>query len=158
MLMSRDARLSGHCGHEHCGKPMNPDAGHLPELILPLIGGRVAGKTQLMAAMVKSLENTAEDGGSAIRLVDPELTASQRVLNEVLEIQGHTRPTQKTLPRAHSFVLGTGRAERLGLRNLVKAMDLEFGEVRFFCTAAVADQMGLVEPSTAAFAEWCLRE
>ncbi|EST20597.1 TRAFAC clade GTPase domain-containing protein [Streptomyces roseochromogenus] len=278
MLMSRDARLSGFCVHEHCGKPMNPDAGHMPELILPLIGGRAAGKTQLMAAMVKSLENTAENGGPAIRLADPESRANQRVLNEVLEIQGHTRPTQKTLPRAHSFVLGSGRAERLvhvfdtagerfvnreetdalryareartfvfvldpmavdafwtrldpagpkvdrtlgstvdpedvfarslqtvrtmgtrldkarlavavtkrdllagrpgllpdrpddsdtarewlcerlGLRNLVKTMDLEFGEVRFFCTAAVADQEGRVDPSIAAFVEWCLRE
>ncbi|ADI03648.1 hypothetical protein SBI_00527 [Streptomyces bingchenggensis BCW-1] len=278
MLMSRDARLSGHCVHEHCGKPMNPDAGHMPELILPLIGGRAAGKTQLMAAMVKALENTAENGGPAIRLADPESTANQRVLNEVLEIQGHTRPTQKTLPRAHSFVRGSGRAERLvhvfdtagerfvnreetdalryireartfvfvldpmavgafwtrldpagpkvdrtlastvdpedvfsrsvqtvrtmgtrldkarlavavskrdlmtgqsallpdrpdhsdttrdwlcerlGLRNLLKTMDLEFGEVRFFCTAAVADEEGRVDPSIGVFVDWCLRE
>lgn len=99
--------------HEHCGKPMNPDAGHMPELILPLIGGRAAGKTQLMAAMVKSLENTAENGGPAIRLADPESTDNQRVLNEVLELQGRTRPTQKTLPRAHSFVRGSGRTEQL---------------------------------------------
>lgn len=278
MLMSRGARLSGHCVYEHCGKPMNADAGHMPELILPLIGGRAAGKTQLMAAMVKSLENTAADGGPAIRLADPESTANQRVLNEVLEIQGRTRPTQKTLPRAHSFVRGSGRAERLvhvfdtagerfvsreetdalryvreartflfvldpmavdafwtrldpsgpavdrtlastvdpedvfarsvqtvrtmgtrldkarlavtiskrdlladqpallpdrpddsdtarewlcermGLRNLVKTMDLEFGEVRFFCTAAVADEEGQVDPSIAVLVEWCLRE
>ncbi|WP_329383802.1 TRAFAC clade GTPase domain-containing protein [Streptomyces sp. NBC_01716] len=277
MLMSRDARLSGHCVHEHCGKPMNPDAGHMPELILPLIGGRAAGKTQLMAAMVKSLENTAENGGPAIRLADPESTDNQRVLNEVLELQGRTRPTQKTLPRAHSFVRGSGRTEqlvhvfdtagerfvsreetdalryvreartfvfvldpmavdafwtrldpagpkvdrtlastvdpedvfsrsiqtirtmdtpldksrlavaitkrdlltnqpgllpdhpddsdtarewlgdRLGLRNLVKTMDLEFGEVRFFCTAAVADDEGRVDPSIATFVGWCLR-
>ncbi|MFE9068532.1 hypothetical protein [Streptomyces violaceusniger] len=277
MLMSRDARLSGFCVHEHCGKSMNPDAGHMSELILPLIGGRAAGKTQLMAAMVKSLENTAADGGPAIRLADSETTAHQRVLNEVLEIQGHTRPTQKTLPRAHSFVLGNGRAERLvhvfdtagerfvsreetdalryareartfvfvldpmavdafwtrldpsgpsvdrtlastvdpedvfsrlvqtvrtmgtrlararlavtvskrdlltghpallpdrpndsdstrewlcerlGLRNLLKTMDLEFGEVRFFCTSAVADEEGRVDPSIATFVEWCLR-
>ncbi|MFI9250577.1 hypothetical protein [Streptomyces sp. NPDC053069] len=278
MLMSRDARLNGHCVHEHCGKPMNPDAGHMPELVLPLVGGRAAGKTQLMAAMVKSLETAAENGGPAIRLADPESSANQRVLNEVLEIQGHTRPTQKTLPRAHSFVLGSGRAERLvhifdtagerfvnreetdalryireartflfvldpmavdafwtrldpaapkvdrtlastvdpedvfarsvqtvrtmgtrldkarlavavskrdllsgrpavlpdrpddsgttrawlcerlGLRNLVKTMDLEFGEVRFFCTAAVADGEGRVDPSIRALVEWCLRE
>ncbi|MGW0708042.1 TRAFAC clade GTPase domain-containing protein [Streptomyces sp. NPDC002643] len=278
MLMGRDARLSGYCVHEHCGNSMNPDAGHMPELILPLIGGRAAGKTQLMAAMVKSLENAAENGGEPIRLADPESIANQQVLNEVLDIQGHTRPTQKRLPRAHSFVLGRGRAERLvhvfdtagerflnreetdalryakeartflfvldpmsvdafwtrldpegpkvdrtlastvdpedvfsrstqtvrtmgtrldkarlavavskrdllagqpallpdrpddsdttrewlcerlGLRNLVETMDLEFGEVRFFCTAAVADEQGQVDPSIAAFVQWCLGE
>ncbi|WP_405973372.1 hypothetical protein OG496_31690 [Streptomyces sp. NBC_00988] len=278
MLMSRNARLSGYCVYEHCGEPMNPDAGHMPEVILPLIGGRAAGKTQLMAAMVKSLENSAENGGPAIRLADPESTTNQRVLNEVLELQGHTRPTQKTLPRAHSFVLGSGRAERLvhvfdtagerfvsreetdalryareartfvfvldpmavdafwtrldpqgpkvdrtlastvdpedvfsrsvqtihtmdtrldkarlavavskrdlltgqptllapqpddsdalrtwlseqlGLRNLVKTMDLQFGEVRFFCTGAVANETGQVDPSIGVFVEWCLRE
>lgn len=276
MLMGRDARLSGYCVHEHCGKPMNPDAGHMPELILPLIGGRAAGKTQLMAAAVKSLQSTAENGGPAIRLADPESTANQQVLNEILEIQGHTRPTQKALPRAHSFVLGSGRAERLvhvfdtagerfgnreetdalryirdartfvfvldpmavgafwtrldpagpkvdrtlastvdpedvfsrsvqairamgthldkarlavavskrdllvgqpallpdrpddsdttrqwlceqlGLRNLVKTMDLEFGEVRFFCTAAVVDEEGQAGPGITVLVEWCL--
>lgn len=278
MLMGRETRLSGYCVHEHCGKPMNPDAGHMPELILPLIGGRAAGKTQLMAAVVKSLEHAAENGGPALRLADPESTANQHVLNEVLQIHGHTRPTQKTLPRAHSFVLGSGRAERLvhvfdtagerfvnreetdalryireartflfvldpmaveafwtrldpagptvdrtlastvdpedvfsrsvqtvrtmgtrldrsrlavavskrdllvgqpallperpddsesarewlcerlGLRNLVTTMDLEFGEVRFFCTAAVADAEGRVDATITHLAEWCLRE
>ncbi|AZK92958.1 MULTISPECIES: TRAFAC clade GTPase domain-containing protein [Streptomyces] len=278
MLMSRDARLSGHCVHDHCRKPMNPDAGHMPELILPLIGGRAAGKTQLMAAMLMALENAAGNGGPAIRLADAESDGNYRVLREVLAIQGRTRPTQKTLPRAHSFVLGSGRAERLvhvfdtagerfvnrdetdalryaraartfvfvldpmavgafwtrldpqgpkvdrtlastvdpedvfarsvqtvrtmgtrldrarlavavsktdllagqpallperldhsdtarewlceglGLRNLVKTMDLEFDEVRFFCTAAVADGEGRVDPSIASFVDWCLQE
>lgn len=278
MLMSRDARLNGFCVHAHCGKPMNPDAGHMSEQILPLIGGRAAGKTQLMAAMVKSLQNAADQGGPAVRLADPESNANQLVLGEVLEIQGHTRPTQKTLPRAHSFVRGSGRAERLvhvfdtagerfvnreetdalryvraartfvfvldpmavnafwdrldplgpqvdrtlastvspedvfarsvqtvhtmgtrldkarlavalskrdlltgqpallpdrpddsaaartwlcdqlGLRNLVQNMDLEFREVRFFCTAAVADEQGQVDRSVTALVDWCLNE
>ncbi|MGO4755872.1 hypothetical protein AB4212_46005, partial [Streptomyces sp. 2MCAF27] len=48
--------------------------------------------------------------------------------------------------------------ERLGLRNLLKTMDLEFGEVRFFCTAAVADEEGRVDPSIRDFVDWCLRE
>ncbi|WP_353940736.1 hypothetical protein ABII15_03325 [Streptomyces sp. HUAS MG91] len=276
MLMGKDTRLSGHCVHAHCGKPMNQDAGHMSEVILPLIGGRAAGKTQLMAAMVKSLEDAAADGGAELRLADPESRDAQEVLNEVLEIQGHTRPTQKDLPRAHSFVLGTGRgrrlvhvfdtagerfvnreetdalryireartfvfvldpmavdafwtrldaegpkvdrtlastvdpedvfarsvqtvrtmgtrldrsrlavavskrdllsgrsallpdspddtesvrkwlSERLGLRNLVETMDLDFGEVRFFCTAAVADDEGRVDPSVTTFVDWCM--
>ncbi|MFE0516230.1 hypothetical protein [Streptomyces sp. NPDC058964] len=276
MLMSRQTRLAGYCTHENCGKPLNTDAGHMPEVVLPLIGGRAAGKTQLMAAMLMSLENGAENGGPEIRLADEESHANYRVLREVLEIRGNTRSTQKALPRAHSFVLGTGRAERLvhvfdtagerfvnreetdalryvraartfvfvldpmavdafwtrlepspesvvdrtlastvdpeevfgrsvqtvrtmgtpldrarlavaisktdllaghglvperlddsdtardwlcerlGLRNLVQTMDLEFGEVRFFCTAAVAGDDDRVDDSIGRFVQWCL--
>jgi hypothetical protein len=113
MLMSRDARLQAYCVYQHCGKPMNTDAGHMPEVILPLIGGQAAGKTQLMAAMLLSLENAAANGGPAITLADEESNSNYQVLREVLHIRGHTRATQKALPRAHSFVLGSGRAERL---------------------------------------------
>ncbi|MFW6723497.1 TRAFAC clade GTPase domain-containing protein [Streptomyces sp. MAR4 CNY-716] len=278
MLMSRDARLSGFCVHENCGRPLNPDAGHMPELVLPLIGGRAAGKTQLMAAMVKAMQNAAENGGPAVRLADQESSDTQQLLNEILEIQGHTRPTGKALPQGHSLVRGTGRGERLihlfdtagerfvnreetdalryvraagtfvlvldpmavdafwtrldptgpqvdrtlastvdpedvfsrsvqsirtmgtrldkarlavavskkdlltgrpallpdrpddsdtirdwlcgqlGVRNLVKTMELEFGEVRFFCTAAVADEAGRVDPSVPVLVDWCLSE
>ncbi|MCT2591585.1 hypothetical protein LHJ74_17050 [Streptomyces sp. N2-109] len=113
MLMSRDGRLQAYCTHESCGKAMNADAGHAPELVIPLIGGRAAGKTQLMAAMLMSLENAAGDGGPAVRLADDVSLSNYQVLREVLRIGGHTRGTQRALPRAHSFVLGTGRAERL---------------------------------------------
>ncbi|MFB6519824.1 hypothetical protein [Streptomyces sp. NPDC056401] len=113
MLMSRDARLQAYCVHPHCGKPMNTDAGHMPEVVIPLIGGRAAGKTQLMAAMLLSLERAAENGGPALTLADEESEANYQVLREVLRMRGNTRATQKTLPRAHSFVLGGGRSRRL---------------------------------------------
>lgn len=277
MLMSREQRLQAYCTHPHCEKPMNADAGHMPELVLPLIGGQAAGKTQLMAAMLLSLENAAANGGPAIRLADDESDANYQVLREVLRIQGRTRGTQKALPRAHSFVLGTGRSERLvhlfdtagerfvnrdetdalryaraartfvfvldpmavddfwnrlepapgplvdrtlaskvhpeevfgrsvqvvatmgapvdrsrlavaisktdllaehglvpdagddsdaarawltdklGLHNLVQAMELEFQEVRYFCTAAVADEEARVDDSIRRFVDWCLQ-
>lgn len=113
MLMGRDSRLQAYCVHPHCGKPMNTDAGHMPEVVIPLIGGRAAGKTQLMAAMLLSLEHAAANGGPAITLADEESDANYQVLREVLRMRGHTRATQKTLPRAHSFVLGGGRSRRL---------------------------------------------
>ncbi|MFJ9820637.1 hypothetical protein ACIRU3_36275 [Streptomyces sp. NPDC101151] len=277
MLMSREARLQAYCTHTNCGKPMNADAGHMPEVVLPLIGGQAAGKTRLMAAMLLSLENAAQNGGPAIRPADAESDAGYQVLREVLRMRGHTRGTQKDLPRAHSFVLGTGRSERLvhlfdtagerfvdrdetdalryaraartfvfvldpmavadfwtrlepspgplvdrtlastvdpeevfgrsvlavaamgapvdasrlavavsktdllaehglvpdrlddsdaarawvrdklGLHSLVQAMDLHFHEVRFFCTAAVADEDGQVDAGVSGFVDWCLR-
>ncbi|GAA2136482.1 hypothetical protein GCM10009760_16040 [Kitasatospora kazusensis] len=277
MLMRRQERLQAYCTHAHCGKPMNTDAGHMPEVVLPLIGGRAAGKTQLMAAMLLALENAAANGGPAVRLADEDSTAGYRVLREVLRMRGHTLGTQKALPRAHSFTLGSGRAERLvhlfdtagerfvdrdetdalryaraartfvfvldpmavddfwtrlepapgalldrtlastvhpeevfgrsvqavaamgapvrqsrlavaisktdllaghglspeppddsdaarawildrlGLHSLVQAMELDFQEVRYFCTAAVADESAQVDPSISRLVGWCLR-
>lgn len=113
LLMGRETRLRAYCVHPHCGRPMNTEAGHLPEVVIPLIGGQAAGKTQLMAAMLLSLENAAADGGPALTLADAESRANYQVLREVLRIRGHTRATPKALPRAHSFVLGAGRSERL---------------------------------------------
>ncbi|MET8824423.1 hypothetical protein ABZX40_07675 [Streptomyces sp. NPDC004610] len=278
MLMSRDARLQAYCVHPHCGKPMNADAGHMPEVVIPLIGGRAAGKTQLMAAMLLALENAAARGGPALTLADDESRGAYDVLRVVLQTQGHTLATQKALPRARSFVLGAGRSERLvhlfdtagerfvdrdetdalryaraartfvfvldpmsvkafwtslatapdlqldrtlastvdpeeifgrsiqavaamdaplkrsrlavaisktdllaahglapdrlddsdharawlrdelGLRSLIQAMELDFQEVRYFCTAAVADENAEVDPSITRFADWCLGE
>ncbi|MCX5393750.1 hypothetical protein [Streptomyces sp. NBC_00094] len=113
VLMRRNSRLQAYCTHPSCGKPMNTDAGHMPEVVIPLIGGQAAGKTQLMAAMLLSLEHTAANGGPALTLADEESDANYQVLREVLRMRGHTRATQKTLPRAHSFVLGRGRSQRL---------------------------------------------
>lgn len=113
MLMGRNGRLQAHCVYPRCGKPMNTDAGHMPEVVIPLIGGQAAGKTQLMAAMLLSLEHSAANGGPAITLADEESDANYQVLREVLQMRGHTRATQRTLPRAHSFVLGRGLSQRL---------------------------------------------
>jgi hypothetical protein len=277
MLMSREARLQGYCTYPPCGEPMNADAGHMREVVLPLFGGRAAGKTQLMAAMLLSLENAADNGGPALRPADEESRADYGVLREVLRMGGHTRGTQKDLPRARSFVLGAGRSEqlvhlfdtagerfvnreetdplryaraastfifvldpmavddfwtrlepapgplvdrtlastvhpeeifgrsvqavagmgvpvrharlavaisktdllvehglvpdclddsdtarawlrdKLGLHSLVKVMELDFQEVRFFCTSAVADENAQVDDSITRFANWCLQ-
>ncbi|MFI8962601.1 hypothetical protein ACIGO8_10825 [Streptomyces sp. NPDC053493] len=113
ILMRRRNRLAAFCTHAHCGKPLNRDAGHARETALPLVGGRAAGKTQLMAAMLMALESGAVAGGTGLRLADEESAANYRVLREVLAQKGHTRATQRVLARAHSAVLGKGRSERL---------------------------------------------
>ncbi|MEU9113784.1 hypothetical protein AB0D04_18880 [Streptomyces sp. NPDC048483] len=108
MLMPKKRRLEAHC--TFCAKPMGQDAGHLAETVLPLIGGRAAGKTQLMAAMLMSLDSGE---GSALRAADEDTRGNYEILREVLEIQGHTRSTQRALPRAYSVILTQGRTERL---------------------------------------------
>ncbi|KUO22609.1 hypothetical protein [Streptomyces dysideae] len=47
--------------------------------------------------------------------------------------------------------------EKLGLHNLLQAMELEFGKVRFFCTAAMTTTDDhRVHGSIAPFVDWCL--
>ena len=48
--------------------------------------------------------------------------------------------------------------EGLGLRSLVQAMELDFQEVRYFCTAAVADGDARVDGSITRFVDRCLRD
>jgi hypothetical protein len=48
--------------------------------------------------------------------------------------------------------------EGLGLRGLVPAMELDFQEVRYFCTAAVADGDARVDGSITRFVDRCLRD
>ncbi|MFE1443692.1 hypothetical protein [Streptomyces sp. NPDC058739] len=113
ILMRRRNRLAAFCTHAHCGKPLNRDAGHAREIAVPLVGGRAAGKTQLMAAMLMTLESAAGSGGPELRLADEDSVAGYRVLREVLAMRGHTRATQRNLARAHSAILGRGRTEQL---------------------------------------------
>ncbi|WP_328967413.1 TRAFAC clade GTPase domain-containing protein [Streptomyces sp. NBC_00239] len=112
-LMRPAGRLQPYCPHAGCGEPMNKDAGHMRELALPLIGGRAAGKTQLMAAMTTALEYAAAHGGPAFRPADEESRERYEVAREVLTIGGHPRSTRPERSRAHSFVRGGRLSRRL---------------------------------------------
>ncbi|MCB5164115.1 hypothetical protein LG634_04600 [Streptomyces bambusae] len=113
MLMVRSRRLQPFCTYTGCGKPLSREAGHARELALPLIGGRAAGKTQLMAAMTAALEGAATGGGRAFRPADEESAGRFAVAREVLAIGGRPVATRPELPRAMSFVLGRGPWRRL---------------------------------------------
>ncbi|MCM2422612.1 hypothetical protein [Streptomyces sp. RKAG293] len=104
-------RLQGYC--TWCDEPMSAEAGGVVESVLPLVGGRAAGKTRLMAAMLTSLHDTAAAGGRAVVPADRETLEHYTVLREVLAINGHTMGTQRTLPSAHSVLLGQRSSKRL---------------------------------------------
>ncbi|MBO1414981.1 hypothetical protein, partial [Streptomyces sp. FH025] len=112
-LLGGRYRLPGYCTHANCGRQLSTETGRLAEFALPLIGGRAAGKTQLMAAILTLLQRPDPDGRAHARLADAETEERYRVLREVLEISGHPRATRREVGRGYSVLLDRGRPPRL---------------------------------------------
>ncbi|MFE6867268.1 hypothetical protein ACFVFS_11955 [Kitasatospora sp. NPDC057692] len=112
-LLAGRYRLPGYCCHAHCGRLLSTETGRLAEHALPLIGGRAAGKTQLMAAMLAVLQRPDPDGRAHARFADEETAERYRLQREVLEIRGHPRSTPRAPHRAHSVLLDRDRPPRL---------------------------------------------
>ncbi|GAB2719617.1 TRAFAC clade GTPase domain-containing protein [Kitasatospora kifunensis] len=112
-LLGGRYRLPGYCTHANCGRQLSTETGRLAEFALPLVGGRAAGKTQLMAALLTNLQRPAPDGRAPGRCADEETAERYRLLREVLEISGHPRATQRELRRAYSLLLDRDRPPRL---------------------------------------------
>ncbi len=111
LLMRTNRRLQPYC--PFCENSMSVATGHMVETVLPLFGGRAAGKTQLMAALMLTLESSSAPGGRGMRTADDATQVNYEVLREVLQMQGHPRGTQVDLPRAYSVVVRRGRGERM---------------------------------------------
>ncbi|MGX4733271.1 TRAFAC clade GTPase domain-containing protein [Kitasatospora griseola] len=112
-LLGGRYRLPGYCTHATCGRQLSTETGRLAEFALPLIGGRAAGKTQLMAAILTLLQRPDPDGRAHGRLADRETEERYQLLREVLEISGHPRATPPELRRGYSVLLDRGRPPRL---------------------------------------------
>lgn len=111
LLLLGSHRLPAIC--LHCGRRMSDETGRFSELVLPLLGGRSAGKTRLMAAMIMSIEEQARQSGDSVSLADNETRHSFEVLREVLRIDGNVLATSRELPRAHSLQIATPQGRRL---------------------------------------------
>lgn len=115
LILLGSYRLNAYCAHDaSCGRQMSDETGRFREVTLPLLGGRAAGKTRLMAAMLVALNEAAgSDNGVALRLANQETTAAYEVLRTVLDEKGYISATTSDLPHAHSMLLRTGRRTRL---------------------------------------------
>jgi hypothetical protein len=111
LIITGAHRLQAVC--TFCEEPMSAGTGRVAETVLPMIGGPSAGKTQLMAAVLMTLESAAQSGGPAVSFADADTRRQYEYLREVLNIKGHTRGTTRELPRSHSLLLGSGRTQRL---------------------------------------------
>ena len=98
----------------YCDRQMSDETGRFREAVLPLLGGRAAGKTRLMAAMLIALHEQASDGagGGAVELslANAETQVAYDVLSTVLDSNGYNiMATGSELPHAHSVRLRVGR-------------------------------------------------
>lgn len=108
LILLGSYRLNAYC--VYCRRQMSDETGRFPEVELPLLGGRAAGKTRLMAAMLLDL---ASPGGARMRLASAEAQRAYQVLATVLDEHGHILATTGDLPQARAFQLSDGRSTRL---------------------------------------------
>jgi hypothetical protein len=119
LILLGSYRLNAYCVHaKTCGRQMSDETGRFREVVLPLLGGRAAGKTRLMAAMLVALNEAAgstatSDGEVRLRLANQETTVAYEVLRTVLDDDGYIAATTTDLPHAHSMLLRAGRRGRL---------------------------------------------
>ena len=111
LLLLGSHRLPAIC--LHCGRRMSDETGRFSELVLPFLGGRSAGKTRLMAAMIMSIDEAAQRSGDSVSLADNETRHSFEVLGEVLRMDGNVLATSRELPRAHSLQIAAPQGRRL---------------------------------------------
>jgi hypothetical protein len=102
----------------YCDRQMSDETGRFREAVLPLLGGRAAGKTRLMAAMLIALHEQASEPGPAggaveLSLANAETQVAYDVLSTVLDSNGYIMATGSELPHAHSVRLRVGRHTRL---------------------------------------------
>lgn len=117
LILLGSYRMNAFC--VYCDRQMSDETGRFREVVLPLLGGRAAGKTQLMAAMLVALHELArrpELAGAPnvrVNLANAETQVAYEVLSTVLDTSGHILATTSELPHAHSVQLRIGQRTRL---------------------------------------------
>jgi hypothetical protein len=115
LILLGSYRLNAFC--VYCDRQMSDETGRFREAVLPFLGGRAAGKTRLMAAMLVAVHEAASGGGTGgevgLRLANRETQVGYEVLRTVLDENGYISATTRDLPHAHSMLLRTGRRSRL---------------------------------------------
>jgi len=110
LLLLGSHRLPPYCAV--CDQRMTPGVGLRPEIVVPLFGGRSAGKTRLVAALAMTLLGQAAHGGPPARLADADTQSGYGTLEMILRSAGHVAATRGR-PVGYSLYLGAGRGERL---------------------------------------------
>jgi Double-GTPase 2 len=102
-------KLTAYCAA--CNEVLPDGTGYHKELLVPLYGGRAAGKTQLMAAMMAQLLGAGRGGPASDRTrpADDPTRSAYTVLGNMLRSADRAEATGPGLPRAHALRLADDR-------------------------------------------------
>lgn len=110
LLLLGSHRLTAFCPHPGCGVPLADDTGTAAEVLLPIVGGHNAGKTQLMTAMVDAMAGAAARDGTGFEAADRTTGHRLARLQSAVSAGGAPPPTPPgERPRAYSLYLRPDR-------------------------------------------------
>jgi hypothetical protein len=111
LLMLGSHRLAAIC--PHCSRDLEDSAGRAPEVILPVFGAAVAGKTQFLAAVAVAAEAVVTRAGGTVQPADDYSRTWSREVRD-MQTRGTTvTKTPEALQPAVSLVLTVRNETRL---------------------------------------------
>jgi len=119
LLLLGSHRMTAYCPFPGCGEPLVEGTGTARELVLPLFGAGNAGKTRLMAVMVRALLEMSGKRGPAATFADADTERRYRQIEPALIAGDPTRQNLKKAPRAYSLYVKPAA----GSRRLVHVFD-----------------------------------
>jgi len=119
LLLLGSHRMTAYCPFPGCGARLAEGIGVASEVIMPLFGARNAGKTRLMAVMVKALLETSSRRGSVAAFADADTERRYQQIEPALVAGDPTRNTLTQAPRAYSLYVKPAA----GARQLVHMFD-----------------------------------
>jgi len=119
LLLLGSHRMTAYCPRPGCRARLADGIGTAREIVLPLFGAPNAGKTRLMAIMVKALLETSSWRGPAATFADADAERRYREIEPALVAGGPTGRTLRRAPRAYSLYVKPAT----GSRRLVHLFD-----------------------------------
>jgi hypothetical protein len=112
LLVGGRSRLRAHCGHDDCGGVLPVGGLTVPTRHVPVVAGRVAGKTVHTMAAIGDLRAHAEEAAFAFGDEHTETTFAE-VESRLRDVSTVPATLPTTPLRAATFYLGTGPQRRL---------------------------------------------
>jgi hypothetical protein len=111
LLMLGSHRMKGFC--PRCGKELEESAGSSREIILPVFGSAVAGKSQFLAAVAVGIRQLLDRGGGAVEPADDFTRTWYRHVLDMYSRGGTVTKTPPGYQHANSLRLTVGGGVRV---------------------------------------------
>jgi hypothetical protein len=119
LLLLGSHRMTAYCPSPGCGAQLVEGTGTAREVVLPMFGAGNAGKTRLMAVMVKAMLEMSSQRGPATTFADADTERRYRQIEPALLAGDPTRQNLRKAPRAYSLYVKPAA----GSRRLVHVFD-----------------------------------